>query len=436
MPRRFRWDLLLLALGALLFVQIWRVQDLLPSLAVSGLPIAATLAALLLYGLDSDPDRNLSILRRPICGIGLALLVLVTLSIPGSLYPGWSLDFLLKDFLRSIILMILIAASIRGLADVERFAWLQLGGATLLCTVVLLRFEVDTDGRLGYLPYFDSNDLGMVIVCTLPLTVYLYRRTGSLAGRLVVLGVSACLLLVLVRTGSRGGFLGLIGVVAYGVLGFHAVPLAKRLGAVALAGTLFVGLSNDRYWQMMQTILHPSADYNWSGNSETGRMEVWKRGIGYMVKHPVLGVGARAFGVAEGTLSPEVAARQGYGIGFKWSEAHNAFVEIGAELGVPGLVLFVALLIAGFRTLARVGRGPPSHAAFLAQALSASLVGYVVTGFFLSQAYSPYLYTLLAMSAGLERVAGRVQATPPWSTGYRSSVFGARGPQRMPASPA
>ncbi len=44
MPRRFGWDPLLLALGALLFVQIWRVQDLFPMLAVSGLPIAATLA--------------------------------------------------------------------------------------------------------------------------------------------------------------------------------------------------------------------------------------------------------------------------------------------------------------------------------------------------------------------------------------------------------
>src|SRR2546422_9957228 len=109
---------------------------------------------------------------------------------------------------------------------------------------------------------------------------------------------------------------------------------------------------------------------------------------------------------------------QQYGKGFKWSAAHNAFIEIGAEIGVLGLILFVALLVAAFRTLSAVRRGPSDEATLVAQALTASLVGFVVTGMFLSQAYSANFYALLGMTLALARIASPrrvavVPAVPP-----------------------
>ena len=113
-------------------------------------------------------------------------------------------------------------------------------------------------------------------------------------------------------------------------------------------------------------------------------MEVWKRGVGYMLRRPVLGVGADNFYVAEGTLS-ERGRQQQFGRGFKWSAAHNSFVQIGAELGIPGLVAFIAMLIVAFRTGLRSSarsHDPDSltqHA--LGQAFAATVIGYVVTAF-------------------------------------------------------
>ncbi|PYO83031.1 MAG: hypothetical protein DMD65_06865, partial [Gemmatimonadetes bacterium] len=143
----------------------------------------------------------------------------------------------------------------------------------------------------------------------------------------------------LVKMQSRGGFLGCVAVALYLLVCFDGMSPMKRWGAVAVPVLLLVALGNGGYFERMQTLLNPSADYNWSGNSETGRMEVWKRGIGYMLDHPFLGVGAQAFGIAEGTLAPEAARLEEYGKGFKWSTAHNAFVEVGAEIGVFGLLL-------------------------------------------------------------------------------------------------
>src|SRR2546426_7538451 len=37
---------------------------------------------------------------------------------------------------------------------------------------------------------------------------------------------------------------------------------------------------------------------------ESGRIEVWRRGVGYMLQSPILGVGPDNFQTAEGRLSP------------------------------------------------------------------------------------------------------------------------------------
>jgi len=330
------------------------------------------------------------------------------LSIPGSLYPRYSFEFLLKDYLRTVVLMLLVAASVRGLADLRRLVWLQVVGVTLFSAVMLTRGSVASDGRLSETAYYDVNDLATLIVCSLPLALHLWRWSGVWA-RLALLAILACLMVTLVKTGSRGGFLGFVAVAVYLLVWFDGVAPAKRWAAVALPVLLLVALGGGGYFERMQTLLHPDTDYNWSGNSETGRMEVWKRGIGYMLDRPLLGVGAQAFGVAEGTLAPEAVEREEYGKGFKWSTAHNAFVEIGAEIGVLGLLLFVALLVGAFRVLARARRGPQREAAVLARALTGSLVGFVVTACFLSQAYSAYFYTLLGMTLGLARVRDAAQ---------------------------
>jgi O-antigen ligase len=125
-------------------------------------------------------------------------------------------------------------------------------------------------------------------------------------------------------------------------------------------------------------------------------MQIWKRGIGYMLANPLLGVGPNNFPTAEGTLSP-LAQRQQYGIGVRWNAAHNSFVQIGAETGLPGLALFIAMIASGFAALRRAP-------APLTPALTASLIGFVVGAFFLSLAYSEMLYTLLAFAVAMRKV--------------------------------
>jgi len=370
---------------------------------------------------NADPRRKARSTRHPITTLVALLFIWSVLSIPGGVYPGYSFKFIFNDFIKTLLMAFLIGASVRASEDVDRYARIHVVGAFVYSVYVILKVQVGSDGRLGELFYYDANGLALLLATSLPLMIY-YTRPGLpmtwRAGAVAACGVAV---LTLMKSGSRGGFLALLGSGVFLLFGFGAIPRRVRIGAVAGVTVLLLLVGSDKYWEMMGTLLHPTSDYNWSGKNETGRMEVWKRGMGYMMGYPVLGVGADAFPIAEGTISP-LAARQSEGIGLKWSAAHNSFVQIGAELGIPGLLLFVGILFQAFRTLARIAKeaqrkeGRGGGDAALAQVLIASLISYCIAGFFLSEAFSPFLFSVLGMVVGLAKLY------PAASRGRRSGA--------------
>ncbi len=413
-----RWDLLMLAVAAMILTYVWRIQDLYGIFGLIRLPILALGGALFLFVADSDRRRRVIGVKHPVMICAMAILAIMVLGVPTSLYPGQSFGFIRDDFIKTFILMVLVATTIRSFADVERYAAILVGGAGLYAWFVLTRFHVGVGGRLGNLLYYDANDVALLLVATLPIAIYFLNRTRNAGVRVLLLIVLGMFIMGIVRSGSRGGFLGLIAVVTYLLFGFNAIPKRVRIFSVAASLLLLSVVASDKYWEMMSTLLEPQKDYNWSNDEGTGRTEIWKRGVGYMVTHPVFGVGARSFPVAEGTLSARAKERISLNKGVAWRAAHNSFVELGAELGMFALAAFVAMLFYAYRTARGGGRlngprAPPARGRAvspelaLGHALAGAVVGYCVSGFFLSQAYSAYLYTLLGIIVGLWKVANQ-----------------------------
>jgi O-antigen ligase len=234
-------------------------------------------------------------------------------------------------------------------------------------------------------------------------------------------------MLALVKSGSRGGFLGMIAVMLYILLRYRAIPSTTRL-FVAVAGILLaVLIGSDKYWKQMSTILTPTADYNWT--DPQGRKAVWTRGAGYVAHNPVFGLGVGAYPIAEGTISEISQQRASVGRGFKWSVAHNSFLETAAELGIPGLIVFLGFFVASIAALRKVRPGGiyepgiTERETALSQMLIGSLFGFAVSGIFVSAEYFSYLYFLLGLVVGLTKmlrlrrdavfsIASRQPATP------------------------
>lgn len=409
-------DALLYLVLALDWALVWRIQELVPGLSRLKL-VFVLLAAAFLAAISASPrGRTVPSPKSPILKALLVLFGLAVLGTPFSLWPGASVTYILYAIIPHLEFVILVAYVIRSSDDLDWLAFWNMVGCAVYCGFVMLRFHVGANGRLGELAYYDSNDFGLMLVCTVPFTVYFMRPGVALARRVAALGSLALILRMLILTGSRGGFVGLIVVMGFLALTFTAVPKRIRIGTILVTVGVFAILGSQRYWAMIQTVLHPTSDYNWVGGDPTGRMEIWKRGIGYMEAHPLLGVGMGAFSVAEGTLSDVSKQFAAEGQGLKWSVAHNTFVEVGAELGVPALLCFLTLLVLAFYALRAPPRNSNPHpdaipSGAFRQALASALIGYVACGFFVSAEHFAILYLLLGMIMAREHVATQSRLT-------------------------
>jgi O-antigen ligase len=112
--------------------------------------------------------------------------------------------------------------------------------------------------------------------------------------------------------------------------------------------------------------------------------------------HPFLGVGIGNFKPTAALYHP--AGAQAY-------IAHDAYLEMAAELGVIGLLTFCAMLFSTYRTLERVRRraaAVQAQTVFLtAQGLQAALVAYMVSMFFLSAEYEKLFWLMLFLTMSL-----------------------------------
>jgi O-antigen ligase len=395
------WDALLICAAGYVMTAVGRIHQLFSALEIIHLAMLVSASAILLYVLNPRTERRIGTMRVATTTLAALLLFWSTLSIPSALVVGTSFDLVFDNFAKTLLMSFVVAAAVRGARDVERLAFVYFASAVIYSAIVMSRFDLGDGGnwRLGHLYYYDANDFATFVVTAVPFGVHFLhtatsgRMRASAAIGLVVLSLG------FVWSGSRGGFIALGAVVFYVVARYRTIALRWRLCATAIVAAVVLATASDHYWEQMGTITSED-DYNHT--SETGRLQIWSRGIGYMTANPLLGVGPGNFPAAEGRLSAH-AGRQQQGFGVRWNAAHNSFVQIGAELGVPGLLLFVAVIASAFAALRRA-ESP------LTPALTASLLGFVVGAFFLSLAYSEMLYTLIALAVGLRRVTDAAAA--------------------------
>jgi O-antigen ligase len=401
-------DLLPICIAVYIATAMGRIHELFPVLLPLKPALVSGVLAIGLYVLDRSRRRAASQLRSATTTCLLGLLVWSALSVPGALnqrlaFESWT------AFVQSGIMCLVIAGSVRRVADVERLILVYFGVTVVYTAVVLSRFQQGPESwRLGRLYYYDANDLATMIAMAMPLGLYFVLAQRRPLERVLAGAGVAVLAVGLIHSGSRGGFLAFLAVCAFVLVRLTTIPARARLTGLVVILAVVFGAASDQYWSQMQTIVRPRGDYNLT--SDEGRVQIWKRGIGYMSDNPVFGVGVRNFQVAEGTISPQ-ARLQERGIGVRWGAAHNTYIQAGAELGIPGLLLFFGVLGSAFASLRRAARqalrmSPAGKdMSRLAQTLMAALVGFVVGAFFLSLAYTDMLYMLVALAMGLAKTA-------------------------------
>ncbi|KZY45239.1 hypothetical protein A3732_10740, partial [Oleiphilus sp. HI0050] len=228
--------------------------------------------------------------------------------------------------------------------------------------------------RITYLGIFsDPNDLGMFFVMILPMAMYfLFRAKAYLKPAFCI--VVAFILHGIYMTNSRGALLGTMSQLVVWFYLKYGLKKSLSLGAFVLPLAIFV-------MGKFRKIDSEEA-------SAEGRLDAWYEGFHMLMSNPVLGVGMGQF------------------TEYHHLTAHNSFVLVFSELGLLGYFLWMGFMV-GCVYLLLVLWYPKMEKSFvnhidlqeseIARTLTYSMIGFMVTSFFLSRAYTPLLYIFCGM---------------------------------------
>jgi len=369
--------------GVFLFcaAYFFRPQDYIPALAFIPLgKITAVIAGLsFLLVVLSGALR----LRTEIKWL-LALFGWLVLCIPFSYWRGGSFQTVILGFGKMVFIAVAASAAVNSWSRLRRLMVLQ--SLAMLAMCVLAFGAQRRYGRMfgtGNM-FSDPNDFALHLCIVLPFCVALLRTSRSRIGKLWWLTSIFAILMAIVETYSRGGFLALIATLFFVWWRFKP-SLSVVLPFLALTliiATAFIAIKAPSYIARISTITEVDSDP--TGSSQA-RKQILIESLKQTMLHPIFGVGPGQF---------EEVSRS-------WHQTHNTYTQFSAEAGLPALVLFLLFLRSGFRRLREKGTGGPPEESALASALQCSLAAYMVGAFFLSTAYwlTPSLLVAYAAAA-------------------------------------
>jgi probable O-glycosylation ligase (exosortase A-associated) len=240
----------------------------------------------------------------------------------------------------------------------------------------------------------DPNDLSLVLMFPVSfLAAELfdkgankYRRLFAAVG--LLLAISG-----VIATQSRGGLLGIAAILSFFLYQKVKNPIVVGLcAAVAmLAMMVFAGIGDRQSGGAAEDGVDASA---------MGRIYAWQAAINMALSNPLTGVGVDNFYVNYYFYSPHWDGKN--------HAVHSTWFQVLGETGFVGIGIFVLLIASIYRSLSRVycinALNPNDQVAVNANALKAGLIGFMVAGTFLTQAFTWPLYIILALTIALEKI--------------------------------
>jgi putative inorganic carbon (hco3(-)) transporter len=441
---RYDWDYVwMLAFTTLLF---FRPQDhlaALESLHLAELTAIAGLTAMAVRRLHAG--HTLVKINAEVLGVTV-LGGLIVVTVPFSIWPTGSLTVFTEIFVKIILIFALMMSTITTPRRLQQMTWVMIiASGYIACRGVIDYVSgvnlVEGDrlgGAVGGM-FKNPNDLALNLVTFLAPTLFVIIEETRTPRRVLAALVALVMVVAMIFTKSRSGFLGLIAMIA--VVAYYTARLKPGFViAVVIAGVLALPAMPASFWTRMDSIVNAQED---ATGSRAARIRLLNQGLEVFAANPLTGVGAGQFQNYNG---PDVVE--------KWRVTHNVWLQVAAELGIFGLLTFAFLVaraytscFAALRLLKRprrrrafshqgVAAAPPGageQAAtdqgrrsaaddqlpeddrrileINAKSMIAGLVGWSVCAFFASVAFNWTFYYVLALAvAGREIVAGRRQA--------------------------
>ncbi|MEG0780573.1 MAG: O-antigen ligase family protein, partial [Oscillospiraceae bacterium] len=321
-------------------------------------------------------------LRLDVAAIGpypVLLAATVALAVPLSAYPGLSGRFLLYH-LTCMLCVVVTVSAVRHTEDLVRlaggaaigvltssaYAFLQrIQGVEVNESYVDMTLNAGMPGRV--FSFFDNpNAFAEVLIFLLPLVVALVLCSKRWYSRLAAAGIFALGVGALLMTYSRASWVGL----ALSAAVFVFLWNPKLIPGLVLLAVVAVPFLPDTILNRILTIT------NLNDSSTSSRFPLYEAAINLIQERPVTGAGLGTDAVRQFIKSNNL-----YHARAPFVHAHNIYLQIWGELGIVGLLSFVATLLWGYQSAAAAVKHTRSRAARLITIGGASAIaGAMVCG--------------------------------------------------------
>ncbi len=242
--------------------------------------------------------------------------------------------------------------------------------------------------------YANPNDLAALALLQLSMAAALLATEPKGVYRKGAMAAAVVLPVLILLTQSRGAFIGLL---AFGLLalsgGRRRARALAMLAVVGLSAMMVVPNSAWERFGMLKSIARSGteslATLEDLGSAEQ-RWQIWQASFRIISDHPLAGVGLGAYGRVQAVYSPELGR----------ADTHSTYLNLAAEVGFPGLLLFLGVvalpLIHAERVRRRIKQVRPRSAEHL-YLLELGLLGFLVAGIFASYARLTFLYLHLVI---------------------------------------
>lgn len=383
-------------------------------LRLSLLVLAATCAGLALAWVRGKEKPEI---RTPWFVLATALAGALWLATRSAVFPELAWDAWL-DFLKTLTG---VAVTVALCTTPARIRAVALTAALALGTMAVISLvnPVWDNGRLtgGGGGFRDSNDFALALTMLLPLLLCGWRLAEKTWMRASMLGMAPVVVIAVVLTQSRGGFLALAA-----VLGAWALVTRGRVFKIALAPAAvlaFLALAPASYLERITTIQNYSHD-----SSARDRLSSWKVAWKIAEDRPLTGVGPGNFLAVYDRYKNDLRRPH---------VAHNTPLQMLANAGIPALAAFLLIQIYGMATAARIARrarvrrrnaGTPAVRERLewldsmGTGIALALLAFLVGSQFLSRDEMDLFYLLTGLAAALA-----VQARAELAAATKGSVL-------------
>jgi O-antigen ligase len=290
--------------------------------------------------------------------------------------PAYSLSEVKREVVYGFLALVLAATWIRSAEALSRMIAVIIAGNLLMVGYAVFSIVVSGLGQ-SYLQEGSFSGVGMF--STYLITVFPFVAAYALQLKdthktiyYLLLAVLALNGIVLYFSGNRAGLVSLLVelVVAAYLLRDSIFPRAQRRFLITII-VLAVVLTGLFVKQMNERVVLRQAELGVTAADEPDqRWKIWRVAVENIRAHPLVGAGfgREAFRLRNPEFSKE---------GTNYWHAHNVFLNKGVQMGIPGMLAFLVLMLAALRAvwIACARRETPSPLHAYATACMVMMVG-------------------------------------------------------------